>query len=409
MGFSIFQNGGPPIAIDFGSASAKILQAKLDDRPTLQAAAELPIPDSIRGDHAREVDYLHEFMPSLMARAKFKGRRAIISVPGSKTLVQHMNLPKVEGTRDEELINGQLSAQFGCPADAIVTRHVEICDVHRGGATQREVLVFAMPRDTVMRYVQLLRKMKLEVVGVHAAPHALVHSFAHLNRRTNDREVVNCYINIGWSNTLVAIAHGPNLVFARQVEVGGRHFDEQIAQTLRCDIAAARAHRLSMGDMAERTAAPSPAATAMLGVASSKAAAGGGVLATEERRTGDGDAPDLLGASVTGSASADEQLRDLNLLEMLDVISDELSMSIRYHKGLFPDRDIDRVIFLGGESRQLWLCRHLTRQLGAPAQLGDPLTRFQVAGNFETPGLDLGEPQPGWAVACGLSQAPTDL
>jgi type IV pilus assembly protein PilM len=404
MGFSIFQGGGPPIAIDFGSASAKILQARMDDRPVLQAAAELPIPDSIRGDHAREVEYLHEFMPSLMSRARFKGRRAIISVPGSKTLVQHMNLPKVEGTNDLDLINGQLSAQFGCPADAIVTRHVEVCDVHRGGAAQREVLVFAIPRETIMRYVQLLRKMKLEVVGVHSAPHALVHSFAHLNRRTDDREVVNCYINIGWSNTLVAIAHGPNLVFARQVEVGGRHFDEQIAQTLRCDIAAARAHRLSMGDMAERTAVKAPAATAMMGVAS--AAADGDTLTAEDRR--DPERTPSLGATVESEHSI-EQLRELNLLEMLDVISDELSMSIRYHKGLFRDREIDRVIFLGGESRQLWLCRHLTRQLGAPAQLGDPLTRFQAGKGVETPGLDLGEPQPGWAVACGLSQAPTDL
>ncbi len=405
MGFSIFQGGGTPIAIDFGSASAKILQARVDDRPRMLAAAELPIPDSIRGDHDKEVEYLHEFMPSLMSRAKFKGRRAVISVPGSKTLVQHMNLPKVEGTTDVDLIHGQLSAQFGCVPDAIVTRHVEVCDVHRGGAAQREVLVFAIPRDTIMRYVQLLRKMRLEVVGVHAAPHALVHSFSHLNRRTKDHEIVNCYINIGWSNTLVAIAHGPDIVFARQVEVGGRHFDEQIAQTLRCDIGAARSHRLSMGDMAVKTAAPAPAATAMMGVASAKA---GAERATgfEERRTSDGPAD--LGAVIDDDVAV-EQLRELNLLEMLDVISDELSMSIRYHKGLFPDRRLDRVIFLGGESRQLWLCRHLTRQLGVPAQLGDPLTRFETADGLETPGLDLGEPQPGWAVACGLSQAPTDL
>jgi len=405
MGFSIFQGGGTPIAIDFGSASAKILQARTDDRPRMLAAAELPIPDSIRGDHAKEVEYLHEFMPSLMSRAKFKGRRAVISVPGSKTLVQHMTLPKVEGASDVDLIHGQLAAQFGCVPDAIVTRHVEVCDVHRGGATQREVLVFAIPRDTIMRYVQLLRRMRLEVVGVHAAPHALVHSFAHLNRRTKDHEIVNCYINIGWSNTLVAIAHGPDIVFARQVEVGGRHFDEQIAQTLRCDIGAARSHRLSMGDMAIKHAAPAPAATAMMAVATVKEGADR-ATGFEERRGGDG--PAELGPSIDDGGGL-EQLRELNLLEMLDVIGDELSMSIRYHKGLFPDRRLDRVIFLGGESRQLWLCRHLTRQLGVPAQLGDPLTRFQAADGLETPGLDLGEPQPGWAVACGLSQAPTDL
>ena len=398
MGFSFFQGSSPPIAIDFGSASTKLMQAKLGERPVLQAAAELPMPDSVRGDHAREVEYLQEFLPSLLSRAKCKGRRVVISVPGSKTLVQHMNLPKLGDTDDATLINTQLSMQFGCPPDAIVTRHVDVCDVHRGGATQREVLVFAIPHDTIMRYVTLLRKMKLEVVGVHTAPHALVHSFSHLNRQNSDRAVVNCYINVGWSNTLVAIAHGSNIVFARQIDVGGRHFDEQISQALRCDIAAARSHRLTMGEMAERVDAPA-AATAMMGVAAARAANGGG----EDH----GDRSMATPASNAGVT--DEHLRDLHLLELLDVLGDEISMSIRYHKGLFPDAAIERLIFLGGESRQIWLCRHLTRQLGLPAQLGDPLSRFHPAVGLETPGLDLGEPQPGWAVACGLCQAPTDL
>jgi type IV pilus assembly protein PilM len=401
MGFSFFQGTSPPIAIDFGSASTKLMQARLGERPVLQAAAELPMPDSVRGDHAREVEYLQEFMPSLLSRAKCKSKRVVISVPGSKTLVQHMNLPKLGGADDAKLINTQLSMQFGCPPDAIITRYVDVCDVHRGGATQREVLVFAIPHETIMRYVTLLRKMKLEVVGVHTAPHALVHSFAHLNRQESNRSVINCYVNIGWSSTLVVIAHGSKIVFARQVDVGGRHFDDQISQSLRCDIAAARSHRLTMGEMAERVGTPA-AATAMMGVAASREA-------VEDAAVRSHAAAATIGGPGRGPAVTDEHLRDLHMLELLDVLGDEISMSIRYHKGLFPDAAIERLIFLGGESRQIWLCRHLTRQLGLPAQLGDPLSRFHPAVGLETPGLDLGEPQPGWAVACGLCQAPTDL
>ena len=401
MGFSFFQGTSPPIAIDFGSASTKLMQARLGERPVLQAAAELPMPDSVRGDHAREVEYLQEFMPSLLSRAKCKSKRVVISVPGSKTLVQHMNLPKLGGADDAKLINTQLSMQFGCPPDAIITRYADVCDVHRGGATQREVLVFAIPHETIMRYVTLLRKMKLEVVGVHTAPHALVHSFAHLNRQESNRSVINCYVNIVWSSTLVVIAHGSKIVFARQVDVGGRHFDDQISQSLRCDIAAARSHRLTMGEMAERVGTPA-AATAMMGVAASREA-------VEDAAVRSNAAAATIGGPGRGPAVTDEHLRDLHMLELLDVLGDEISMSIRYHKGLFPDAAIERLIFLGGESRQIWLCRHLTRQLGLPAQLGDPLSRFHPAVGLETPGLDLGEPQPGWAVACGLCQAPTDL
>ena len=156
-----------------------------------------------------------------------------------------------------------------------------------------------------------------------------------------------------------------------------------------------------MGEMAERVGTPA-AATAMMGVAASREA-------VEDAAVRSHAAAATIGGPGRGPAVTDEHLRDLHMLELLDVLGDEISMSISYHKGLFPDAAIERLIFLGGESRQIWLCRHLTRQLGLPAQLGDPLSRFHPAVGLETPGLDLGEPQPGWAVACGLCQAPTDL
>ena len=95
--------------------------------------------------------------------------------------------------------------------------------------------------------------------------------------------------------------------------------------------------------------------------------------------------------------------------ELLETVGDELSMCLRYHRVLFPDRPIDRIIFLGGEARQTWLCQHLIRTLRLPAQLGDPLARLDCDSAAKVTNLSLDDPQPGWAVACGLCIAPTDL
>ena len=84
-------------------------------------------------------------------------------------------------------------------------------------------------------------------------------------------------------------------------------------------------------------------------------------------------------------------------------------MCLRYHRVLFPDRRLDRAIFLGGESKQMWLCQHIVRQLRVPAQLGDPLARLTQDKSVKIPGISIDEPQPGWSVACGLCRAPTDL
>ena len=88
---------------------------------------------------------------------------------------------------------------------------------------------------------------------------------------------------------------------------------------------------------------------------------------------------------------------------------DELSMCVRYHNSLFRNNKIDRMIFLGGDARNIPLCQHIAKELHLPAQLGDPLTRLECKRSLRTPGLALGQPQPGWAVVCGLCNAPTDL
>jgi Tfp pilus assembly PilM family ATPase len=99
----------------------------------------------------------------------------------------------------------------------------------------------------------------------------------------------------------------------------------------------------------------------------------------------------------------------IEVREVLEGLSDELGMCARYHAALFRDRRIDRVVFLGGEARDVGLCQALAASLRLPAKAGDPLARFLANGPAPA---DLPEPDaahPGWAAACGLASSPTDL
>jgi hypothetical protein len=130
--------------------------------------------------------------------------------------------------------------------------------------------------------------------------------------------------------------------------------------------------------------------------------------AVMDDRRGPGRTPPVLRHGIR-PADAPTTVSTADITELLDTITDELSMCLRYHQSLFRNRPIDRAVFLGGESRQAWLCQHVVKALRVPAQMADPLARFDSTGVQETPGLTLGRPQPGWAVACGLCDAPTDL
>ena len=94
--------------------------------------------------------------------------------------------------------------------------------------------------------------------------------------------------------------------------------------------------------------------------------------------------------------------------ELTESMSDELSLCVRYHSALFGQRRIDRVIFLGGESRSTALCRSLARALNVSAQLGDPLARY-ADGPHDPKLPEPGQASPSWASACGLCTASVDL
>lgn len=420
MGFGMFSVQMSPIAIDFGSASVKLLQTGLGDRPALLAAGEIPIPDSLRSDAVRLEAFQSEALPKILRDGKFKGRRAVIAIPSAQTFIQHMQINETEGVKREDAVKGQLQMQMGVSPGGVVVRSMEVCAVHRNGQSQREMICFAIAKDTVMHYVEMLRKCKLDVVGVHTDTMAMIRAFDHVNRRAEDIHVTTLYVDLGWGGTRVAITHGKQVMFARYIPIGGRHFDQLIAGTVHCDAASARAHRLSLqsslstppvtADQTGNSAVPS--GMALYNVAISKSSA---AVAEPEREVSTlmverrmGMVPAELNHPLP-PAEAPRKAVNVDLSELLDTITDELSMCLRYHHGLFRDRPIDRAIFVGGESRQAWLCQHVVKVLRVPAQMGDPLARLDMTDPPTTPGLTLGQPQPGWAVPCGLCTAPTDL
>lgn len=420
MGFSMFCAQSSPIAIDFGTSSVKLLQLSPSDRPTVVAAAALPIPDAIRHDKQKRLDFFAKKLPGLLRKAAFKGRRAICSVPSAQTFVQHMQITATDGNAREELVHA-LASQTGCLPESMVIRTVDVAEVLRDGQTRSEVICFAIPRAVVMRHVELLQRCKIQVIGVHSELLAMVRSFSHLYAEGADKSRTTLYVDLGWGSTKVAISHGNELVFARCIQVGGRHFDQCLADQMQLDLAEARSHRLShdvfssaaVETAGEPVGVEAESERARLQAGAEQAVREGG---DSFDHAGLGSSADLgvgieshgLTAEVAfGEDPTSDQGHGVG--ELLDAITDELSMCLRYHRSVFRERSVDRLIFLGGEARQKGLCQHVAKALRLPAHLGDPLSSVAAEGSLHTPGVNLDEPQPGWAVAYGLTTSPADL
>lgn len=202
-------------------------------------------------------------------------------------------------------------------------------------------------------------------------------------------------LDMGCATTNVLIMHGERTVFARSIEQGGLHLDDAICHQLRCTMVEAREIRRNLKALVPEHAAAST------GVGSSGLAGMPPPPAMEEGDEGHEE--------VVSSGRARPVGPQVDLSEPLEILTDEISMCLRYHRSLFQGVAIDRVVFVGGLSRQVAICEHVARKLNMSAQSVDPLARLGRSGKIPTSGVDLAEAQPGWATVVGALLIPTDL
>jgi type IV pilus assembly protein PilM len=416
-----FAGGTLPIAIDFGASSLKVLQIEGGDTPSLIAAASIEVPENLRDDAAKRYAFQLQALPKVIRSAGFRGRRAVCAIPAAQMFCKHMQFPKAEGIELKTLVEAAIPQHLGCPPDALVYRHVPVEGAAPQGAAaggKTEVICLAAARDLIARMMQAVRDARLECVGMHPEFTATLAAFSHVNRREEDIKVGTLYLDLAHGTTKVSIGHGPDLVFAKIVPMSGRELDEAVARAMDLDITRARAHRLASAELVAIPApgpkTPGAASLAQSAAATSRAESGGdewnrsgGAAVQEDRR----------GGAMPVGFSTDVRLQpetpvigpEFDLTDQLEILTDEVAGCLRYYEAIFGGRRVQRAIFIGGESRHRGLCQHIAKRLRLPAQVADPLAQMARTGREPCAGVDFSQPQPGWAVAFGLSLCPTDL
>lgn len=383
-------SGVLPIAVDFGVGSLKVLQVEAGEPLKLVAAARLETPDDLISRHAERLEFQIKALPKLIKHGGFKGKRVVCAIPSWQTSCKQIQFQRTEGLPISTLVDAAIPVQFGRDPSTLVYRYIEL----GGAAGKLDVIVFAVGRELVDKLMHAVTGARLEPVGMHSEFHAAVRAFDHIHRREGDLDITTLYLDIGTATTNVMIAHGTSLAFARVVDVGGSHLDELLARQLDCSFGEARRRRLEM----ESAASPSTSASA---------AAPRPALPEGDRRAQ--QMPAGFGGEVLSQPAVPVAPESGDLREPLEMLTDEVQMCLRYHASQHPQRKVDRVLFLGGQSRYRGLCQHVARQLRLPAQVVDPIARLARGGTEPTLGVDFRQAQPGWAVTLGLCLSPTDL
>ena len=367
-----------PIGVDVGSASVTLAQLRLGDhyyQLISAASAELDwaVADGAAGTEPAAADResaLVDTIRRLLSQNVFKGPQCILSLPACDAFVQHLKIPKDSYETLEELdraVRWELVTRTphfaGNPAEAndAVVRHVMIGhEVYEDGQPKDEAIAFCVTQATMQRYLDVTRQAKLQVVGVSVESCAIVECFSRLFRRAADIERTFMFVDLGASSTQVVISQGPRLLFARNLDHGGRNLDAAVADATGATPAEAHEMRIK-----------------------------------------------------ARQANADEQDRQ-HLQQCMEAPLAELAammgQCLDYYESVIGDRHMERVVFVGGGAYDRWLCNELALRLNLPGQIGNPLLGVRSAGGSaagQADGRDGGAgaavSRPDWTVAVGLS------
>ncbi len=361
MKLKLATSNARPIGLDIGTSMVKMAQLRFaQDTYEIVGVGQAEIPDSLVTQNAAYYKKLSEIIGQLHRSQGFRGKNCVLAIPARDTFLRHL---KMANTPDGD-INGALLSEFAgklpYPVEEAIIQHVVAGEIYDDGEAKQEIIAVAANRKTVEAYLKAINKAGLEVVGVNIEACAIVECFSRLFQRTADSGRTTLFIDIGASSTQVVLSHGPGLAFAHNLKRGAMQLDQALEKAL--DISAEKAHEMRLGMTNKTNAIP--------------------------------------------EVSPDQIYRLLD--EPLGLLTEELTQCLRYYESAFPNRTIERAIFVGGQACDKRLCQVIAQRLNLPAQIGDPLLRFTYAEGADT-GLELGDdkPHPALAVAVGLSLGAT--
>lgn len=360
MSLKVVRARNLPIGVDLGSRMLKLAQLRqVDDQVVeLLGADGLELPAPVRSSLHDRLNFMADGIRRMLAADIFKGRQAILSLPADATFVHHVRIPKLPPEQIPSAIQQELSGKLPYSLDKAVVRTVIAGDVFGEGEPHQEVVVVAVAKQVLEQYLAMARRAKLDVVGVNIESCAIVECFGRLFRRATDMARTTLFVDIGSASTQVVLAVGNHLSFVRNLAIGGDRLDQELAEGLRISPDEARLRRM---ELADDKAAPQQVSEA-------------------------------YGFMERG----------------LDSMVEQLTQCLRYYESVFRNQSIERAIFVGGQAYDKRLCQTMAKRLNLPAQVGDPLVRVQrSAGCENTVRIDSRVPQPGWAVAVGLSVGAT--
>lgn len=232
------------IGVDIGSSSIKFAELEMKKNGAkLVNFGFIPTPqNSILGGEIIDVDRLSESIRNLKQRIETKRENVVTGMWGTSVIVKKISIPAIDSTLIKDQVKWE--AEQYIPLDINeVNLQYHILNQGKSSGEGIDILLVAAKQDFVFRYVEIMVSAGLNTHIVDVSSFALANCF-ELNYGRKKGEAVGL-LNIGSTVTNLVVVENGEVLFCRDLPVGGGAYTTVIQKDLGVDLEEAEALKIS--------------------------------------------------------------------------------------------------------------------------------------------------------------------
>lgn len=339
-----------PLGLHIGRRTVSLVQLagspeRFDLRTSGQAV--LPANEDVSSDEADRITT--GILRKLIVDHRLTGQKVVGCVNATDLFVETIRLPQMSSEELAKVVQWEASERLPYPLGEAELRYLVAGEVRQDNTTKQEIILLACRTETIRRQLQILEGAGLTPIGIDVEPCAWLRSLYRAGGKTGASRTA--YLYCGETTSTVMFVEGQRVLFLKSIAIGGRQFDEAVAQSLAVEMRTAHEMRASVFS-----------------------------------------APDLDGDNEVHRSIIDA------LRPSFDTLVSELELCLRYYKVTFRGRPLEDLVLSGSESAP-WLADFLGERAGLSGRDVNPLGCLN-----KMPWSASVQLQPGrWATPLGLA------
>lgn len=334
------------VGVDLGSSSIKLAQVtKSKGGALLDNFAFFQTPQqAISNGDITDTYILGESLKLLRKEQRFSAKNACIGMWGSTSIVKKISMPKVDAKTLKEQI--KYEAQQYLPFDiSQVSIEYQVLPFS-SSPDQMDILIVAGQNEFIAKYIEVLTYGGLKTSIIDVSSIALANIFEFNYGKLNEAVAL---FNFGSNSTQFVVVFQGEILFARDIPVGGFHFTNEISKNMGVTLEEAESLKLSQG---------------------------------------------------AGGETPENTKAYMNMA--LDYVTEEIRNSIDFYSASGGDVPISKAFYTGGASLTDGLTDHLAEVLKVNFEVLNPLVRIRANNKKFSPQY-LEQIAPFMAVSLGLA------